>query len=91
MDFQSMIREAASQGAVLLRNEGGMLPFTPADKVAVFGRCQIDYYKSGTGSGGSIHVPFSVNLADGFETLRRENFPMPEIDGAVLGAYREWL
>lgn len=91
MDFQSMIREAASQGAVLLRNEGGMLPFTPADKVAVFGRCQIDYYKSGTGSGGSIHVSFSVNLADGFETLRRENFPMPEIDGAVLGAYREWL
>ena len=57
-DFYEKITQAASDGAVLVKNEGETLPLLAAERVAVFGRCQIDYYKSGTGSGGSVHVPF---------------------------------
>ena len=40
----------------MLRNEEEVLPLRKEDKVAVFGRCQIDYYRSGTGSGGAVNV-----------------------------------
>lgn len=43
---------AAAEGAVLLRNDRGMLPLDVQQPVSLFGRTQIDYYRSGTGSGG---------------------------------------
>lgn len=67
MDNQvsELCRKAAAQGAVLLENRGGVLPFRQNDNIAVFGRCQQDYYKSGTGSGGSVNVPYTTNLLEG--------------------------
>jgi len=91
MDFQELIRETSSQGVVLLRNENETLPFTNSDKISIFGRCQIDYYKSGTGSGGSVHAPFSVNLIDGLENLKKENFSIPEINENLVEFYKEWI
>lgn len=63
--FTEYVRRAAAEGIVLLKNEGQMLPIKKGEEVAVFGRCQIDYYRSGTGSGGSVNVPYKVNALDG--------------------------
>lgn len=51
--FGDKVRETAAEGMVLLKNEKQMFPLTKEDHVAIFGRCQINYYKSGTGSGGA--------------------------------------
>lgn len=91
MDKFEILRKAAAQGTVLLRNEKNTLPFEASDNVAVFGRCQVDYYKSGTGSGGSVHVPFSVNFVTGIENLKKEGFPVPQINETVLKTYFDWL
>ena len=60
-----LCRRAAAQGAVLLKNENAVLPLAADDNVAVFGRCQKEYYRSGTGSGGAVNVPYTTNLVDG--------------------------
>lgn len=63
-----LCRVAAAQGAVLLKNEENVLPFKEGEKVAVFGRCQLDYYKSGTGSGGAVNVEYTTNLIGGLRS-----------------------
>ena len=52
--FADKSREAAVEGIVLLKNENNTLPLTEQDKVSVFGRPMIEYYRSGTGSGGAF-------------------------------------
>lgn len=64
-NFREFVRLAASEGMVLLKNECNVLPIQN-DKTAVFGRCQIDYYRSGTGSGGAVNTQHSVNILEGF-------------------------
>ena len=58
-------RIAATQGAVLLKNEEQTLPFHNQEKISIFGRVQVDYYRSGTGSGGAVNVPYTTNLLEG--------------------------
>ena len=50
-----LLRHAAAQGAVLLENS--VLPFAPGTKVALFGRCQKDWFCTGYGSGGDVNAP----------------------------------
>ena len=57
--------QSVAEGCVLLRNEGKVLPFRKGEKVAVFGRIQLDYYKSGTGSGGMVNVSRVVGITEG--------------------------
>ena len=47
---QALVRRVSEEGFVLLKNEGDILPYCESDKVAVFGRTQVDTIKSGTGS-----------------------------------------
>ena len=44
-------RRAASEGMVLLKNQGPLLPFQKGQKLAVFGKACVDYVKGGGGSG----------------------------------------
>ena len=90
-DFHKIITRSAAEGAVLLKNEGETLPFLPSDNVALFGRCQIDYYKSGTGSGGSVHVPYTINLLDGFEQLKKDGNNVVAVNEKVAQTYRDWI
>ncbi|WP_394245083.1 glycoside hydrolase family 3 protein [Vibrio astriarenae] len=60
-------RQMAAEGIVLLKNEQQTLPLKKSDVVSVFGRCQIDTYRSGTGSGGAVNVPYAVNIIDGLK------------------------
>ncbi len=78
-----LIRKAGAESCVLLKNDG-VLPLDTAEKVAVFGRCQLDWFYVGYGSGGDVHAPYRVNLIDG---LRRAGVPF---DTELLHAYEAW-
>ena len=59
-----ILRECAGEGIVLLENDG-VLPLKAEDRVAVFGRCQNDWFYVGYGSGGDVHPPYRVSLMEG--------------------------
>lgn len=83
--FAKKSREAAAEGIVLLRNEDNVLPFTKEDKISVFGRPQIEYYRSGTGSGGAVQVEYATNILDGFKNNHLN------INEDLVKDYQEWL
>lgn len=83
--FTKLCRTAAAEGAVLLKNENHTLPILPEDTVSVFGRCQLEYYKSGTGSGGAVNVPYRTNILDGL----RDNHV--SINESLVETYQSWL
>jgi len=78
-------RIAAAQGAVLLKNEEKTLPIRNQEKVSVFGRIQIDYYRSGTGSGGAVNVPYATNLLDSLRESDRV-----QVNEALAQVYSDW-
>ena len=57
--------ETAAEGIVMLKNDNAALPVSKDDEIAVFGRIQLDYYKSGTGSGGLVNVHKVTGIVDG--------------------------
>ena len=91
MTFQETICRAAEEGAVLLKNEEYTLPFTSQDRIAVFGRCQKDWYRSGTGSGGSVHVSYTRTLIDSLMELSLSDGKMPHIDTMLAKTYSDWI
>lgn len=66
--FAEFVRKVAAEGVVLLKNEGQMLPLVEGDHVSLFGRIQVDYYRSGTGSGGAVNPPYTTNLLGGLRS-----------------------
>lgn len=54
--YTKCARQASADGIVLLRNEKDTLPLPQGCRVSLFGRGQLTYYKSGTGSGGMVNV-----------------------------------
>ena len=79
-------RQAAAEGIVLLKNSDSILPLQTRDTVALFGRCQIDTYRSGTGSGGAVNVPYSVNALQGLY----EN-PNINLNLSLVEVYKRWV
>ncbi len=84
-EISKLCRKAAAQGAVLLKNEDAVLPLSEADQIAVFGRCQIEYYRSGTGSGGAVNVRYTTNLIEG---LRGNQIAVNE---ELVDSYTQWI
>lgn len=85
-DFNKVARVAAGEGAVLLKNEGEVLPLKKGDKVSVFGRVQKEYYRSGTGSGGAVVVAYKTNLID--ELLNHSDI---DVNRKLAKTYEEWI
>ena len=85
-ELAPMCREAATEGIVLLKNEENVLPIKAEDNIAIFGRCQIDYYRSGTGSGGAVNVAYSTNLLDGLK-----NYPWVKLNEKLVQTYQDWI
>lgn len=83
--FAKKSREAAADSIVLLRNNDQALPLTKNDKVTFFGRPLFDYYRSGTGSGGAVNVPYSVGLLEGIKNSHIA------YNKEVIADYEEWL
>ncbi|OAI84163.1 beta-glucosidase [Exiguobacterium sp. KKBO11] len=81
--YTKLARQTVAEGAVLLQNDG-VLPLQPASTVAVFGRNQFNYYKSGTGSGGMVNV---TNVVSPLDMLRED----VTLNADVLKAYENWL
>ncbi len=86
MDTKALCRQIAAEGAVLLKNEHNVLPLAKGTKLAVFGRAQTFYYKSGTGSGGLVHIDKEPVL---IESLR-ENDDLV-LDDTLLGLYEAFV
>lgn len=84
--FAEFSRKVAADGAVLIRNEGQVLPIRKGESVSVFGRTQINYYRSGTGSGGSVHVAYTTNLLDG---LRSKSHL--QVNEQLAAVYEKWI
>ncbi len=63
-EYLAAAREAVAEGIVLLENNGA-LPLKNGAVIAVFGRIQNHYYKSGTGSGGMVNVSKVWSIPDG--------------------------
>ncbi|KHT47040.1 glycoside hydrolase family 3 protein [Vibrio sinaloensis] len=79
-------RQAATEGIVLLKNEQYALPLSDNDVVSLFGRCQIDTYRSGTGSGGAVNVPYAISALDGLEA-----HPAITLNAELAATYRRWV
>lgn len=60
-EYSDYCRQAVEEGCILLENDG-MLPLTGEDRIALFGREQFEYIKSGSGSGGKVNCPYVTNL-----------------------------
>lgn len=75
----------AEEGAVLLKNDREALPLRDGTRVAVFGRMQKNYYKSGTGSGGMVNVKHVVSILEGLKSSGTL-----VIDDALLKIYEDW-
>ena len=79
-----LIREVASEGAVMLENR--ILPLAEGTKVSVFGRVQIDYFCTGYGSGGDVNAPYKVNLLEGLR-----NCPDLIVNENLAKIYEDWV
>ena len=76
---------AAAEGIVMLRNEGGALPLKHGSRVALFGRMQTHYYKSGTGSGGMVNVSHVTDIREGLA-----DSPSITLDPELMDIYDKW-
>lgn len=79
-------RKLAAEGCVLLKNENNVLPIKPENTVSFFGRTQIDYIKSGTGSGGLVHTEYVVNILVG-----AFNNPKINVNTELVDIYKSWI
>lgn len=83
-DFNDACRRMGGEGIVLLKNDGGLLPLAPGETVALFGRMQSHYIRSGTGSGGLVNVCYTVGIPEGLESAGLI------LDRKLASAYADW-
>ncbi len=84
--YARLSRQAAAEGAVLLKNDNHALPVKTGETVSVFGRIQLDYYKSGTGSGGMVNTKYVVGILDALKA--NENIV---VNKDLLYVYESWV
>ncbi|WP_435168344.1 glycoside hydrolase family 3 C-terminal domain-containing protein [Paenibacillus glycanilyticus] len=84
--FAAFSRKVAAEGAVLLKNDGQVLPVRSGESVAIFGRTQVNYYRSGTGSGGSVNVTHTTNLLDGMRSKKNV-----KVNEELAAVYEKWI
>jgi hypothetical protein len=65
--FAKKCRALIPEGITLLEHDGA-LPFHDGEKVALFGRGQYEYLKSGSGSGGSVPCAYVTKIIDELKT-----------------------
>ncbi len=83
--YEAKACEAVAEGAVLLENKDHALPLRPGQKIALFGRMQNHYYKSGTGSGGLVNVDKVIGIKEGLSESGKV-----VLEENLLAFYEEW-
>ena len=82
----SLARKAAREGIVLLKNEDNILPLKANSPVSIFGRCQIDTFSGGYGSGVGPSADYPpINLIQGFD-----NNPVLSYNKVLAKLYADW-
>ncbi len=84
--YAACAAEAAAEGIVLLRNREDALPLHDGERIALFGRSQFNYYRSGTGSGGSVNVDYTTGIREALENSGRYR-----LDEKVSREYEDWI
>lgn len=84
-NYSRTARLAAAEGQVLLRNDNQALPLKEHTQVAVFGRIQSHYYKSGTGSGGLVNVTKVTGILEAFKES-----DIVTVNEKLLNVYTQW-
>ena len=80
----ALIRQAAADGAVLLKNDG-VLPFEQGTKVSLFSRVAQDWFYVGYGSGGDVNRPYEVSLTEGVR-----NCDALALNEELAQIYQQW-
>lgn len=81
----TVTRNTATEGMVLLKNDGNVLPLeSSTKKVAVFGRTAYDFIAGGTGSGDVNHA-YVISLTEGLKNAGLK------IDKTVQKAYEKYI
>ncbi len=81
-----LVRKAAAEGMVLLKNSNSVLPFKEASRVALFG---LNAYKSiagGTGS-GNVNKPYVRHISEGLEA---GGFQIDRTIANIYATYRDY-
>lgn len=81
--FENYCRQSVPEGIVLLETNG-TLPLRKTDTVAVFGRAQFEYQKSGSGSGGLVCCPYVTNITDELEKRVK-------VDREIIDFYKRFI
>ena len=84
--FAKVAREAVAEGVVLLKNENKVLPLAKGSKIALFGRSQFNYYKSGTGSGGMVNTSYVIGL---YEAIIKDEYF--QLNKELRATYENWI
>ena len=84
-EYCGLARKAVAEGVVLLKNDNNALPFRKNSNIAVFGRIQTHYYKSGTGSGGMVNVTKVTGILDALLES-----PDISVNNRLMNIYIEW-
>ena len=84
--YAAAARKAQAEGIVMLENRDGALPLRKGSRVALFGRTQFQYYKSGTGSGGMVNTAYVTGVREAI--LQREAYVLAP---SLEKAYAQWL
>ncbi len=84
--YAAKARQAVAEGIVLLKNDCNILPFVPGSRIALFGRSQFCYYKSGTGSGGLVNTAYVTGIREALEKDGRF-----ELNAGLKKTYEDWL
>jgi len=74
----------AREGSVLIKNDNEALPVSEESHVALFGRMQANYYKSGTGSGGMVNVNHAYDIREGLIKAG------VKLDEELISVYDSW-
>ena len=82
--YLELAAKTAAEGIIMLRNEADALPLPADEQIAVFGRIQLHYYKSGTGSGGMVNVSKVTGIVDGLQEAG------VRIYQPLLSVYKDW-
>lgn len=82
-NMPSLVRRADAESIVMLKNDNA-LPYKKTMRIAVFGRCQLDYFYVGYGSGGDVNAPYFVNIVDGIKNAGGR------VDETVLDFYKSY-
>lgn len=81
--ISELVRQTAAEGCILLKNNGA-LPIDKEKEVAVFGRCQTDWFFCGYGSGGDVKAPYFVDLIEGMDNAGIK------YNQYLFGTYQAW-